>query len=59
MQQSIRSKAEEKFEASQRRTERVLTEQEQDQQKLMERTLKLRALRLAKEATDRAAGENK
>ena len=58
MQQSVRSKAEEKFKASQRRIEHVLTEQEQDQQKFMERTLKLRALRLAKETADRAAGEN-
>ena len=59
MKQSVRSKAEEKFAASQKRTERAFSEQEQDQQRLMERTLRLRTLRLAKETAELEDAEGK
>ena len=59
MKQSVRSRAEEKFAASQKRTERALSEQEQDQQRLMERTMRLRTVRLAKEAAELATAEGK
>ena len=55
LQEEIRSKAEEKFAATQRKAERALSEQEQERKKLEERTQKLRALRLAKEAADKKA----
>ena len=59
MKQLARSRAEEQFAATQKRAERVLSEQEQDRQRLMERTMRLRSSRVAKEAAERAVAKNK
>ena len=53
MLQSVKSRAEEKFAATQKKDEQALKEKETAWQQKMEHTAKLRALRLAKEAADK------
>ncbi len=55
MSKLIRSKAEEKYAALQKKDAQALTEREKARQKDAEHVAKLRALRLAKEAADREA----
>ncbi len=53
MLMSVKSRAEEKFAATQKKDEQALTEKENAWQQRMEHTARLRALRLAKEAADK------
>ena len=53
MLQSVKSRAEEKFAATQKKDKKVLKEKETAWQQRMEHTARLRALRLAKEAADK------
>ncbi len=53
MLKSLKSKAEEKFAATQKKDEQALKEKENAWQQRMEHTARLRALRLAKEAADK------
>ncbi len=53
MLKSVRSKAEEKFRANQKKYEQALSEREKARKKEAEHTAGLRALRLAKEAADK------
>ena len=57
MDKSLKSRAEEKFAAAQKKDKRVLTEKEIARQERAEQVARLRALRLAKEATDKEAAE--
>jgi hypothetical protein len=57
MQKSIKSKAEEQFAASQKKAKQVLKEKEKAQIEGAEKVMRLRALRLAKEAADLEAAE--
>ena len=57
MQKSIRSKAEEKFAAIQKKDDKALSDRETARRKDAEHTAKLRALRLAKEAADKEADD--
>ena len=57
MLKSTRSRAEEKFAATQKKHKETMKEQERARQKDLEHTAKLRALRLAKEAADKEAAE--
>lgn len=57
MLKSVRSKAEEKFRANQKKYEKALSEREKERKKEAEHTAGLRALRLAKEAADKEAAE--
>ncbi len=57
MLKSVRSKAEEKFRASQKKYEQALNEREKARKKEAEHTASLRALRLAKEAADKEAAD--
>ena len=57
MQKSVKSRAEEKFAAIQKKSKQALTEREEQQQERAELTAKLRALRLAKEAADKKAAK--
>lgn len=57
MQKSIKSKAEEKFAAIQKKDAQALTEREKARKKDAEHVAKLRALRLAKQAVDKEAAE--
>ncbi len=50
---SVKSRAEEKFAATQKKDEKVLKEKETAWQQRMEHTARLRALRLAKGAADK------
>ncbi len=50
---SLKSRAEEKFAATQKKDEQALKEKENAWQQRMEHTARLRALRLAKEAADK------
>jgi uncharacterized protein YifE (UPF0438 family) len=50
---TMKSRAEEKFSATQKKDKQALTEREKAWQQKMEHTAKLRALRLAKEAADK------
>ncbi len=52
MLQSVKSRAEEKFAATQKKDKQALKEKENAWQQRMEHTARLRALRLAKEAAD-------
>jgi hypothetical protein len=52
MLQSVKSRAEEKFAATQKKDKQVRKEKETAWQQRMEHTARLRALRLAKEAAD-------
>ncbi len=53
MLQSVKSRAEEKFAATQKKDKQVLKEKETAWQQRMKHTARLRALRLAKEAADK------
>ncbi len=53
MLMSVKSRAEEKFAATQKKDEQALTEKENAWQQRMEHTARLWALRLAKEAADK------
>lgn len=57
MLQTIKSTAEEKFAAIQKKEKQFRTEKEKAQRERMELTAKLRALRLAKEADDMKAAK--
>ena len=52
---AVRSQAENRFAALEKQQTRVLSEQEDAERAVDENTARLRALRLAKEAEDRAA----
>ena len=53
MMMTMKSRAEEKFAATQKKDKQALTEREKAWQQRMEHTARLRALRLAKEAADK------
>jgi hypothetical protein len=53
-----KSKAEEKYAASQKKYKQAAKEKEQAREKELEHTASLRALRLAKEAADKEAAKN-
>jgi hypothetical protein len=53
MLKSVRSKAEEQFDATQKKAKKALNEKEKARQELTERIAKQRSLRLAKEAADK------
>ncbi len=53
MLKSVKSRAEEKFTATQKKDKQDLEEKENAWQQRMEHTARLRALRLAKEAADK------
>ncbi len=53
MSKSARSRAEEKFAATQKKDKQTLKEEEKAWQQRMEHTARLRALRLTKEAADK------
>ncbi len=53
MSKSAKSRAEEKFTATQKKDKQALEEKENAWQQRMEHTARLRALRLAKEAADK------
>ena len=57
MARSAKSKAEEKFAQLQKQQRRALKEREKVQQERTEKVARLRALRLAKEADDKAAAK--
>ncbi len=57
MQKSVKSMAEEKFAAIQKKDKQALTNRENARQADAEHTAKLRALRLAKQAADKDAAE--
>jgi hypothetical protein len=57
MLKSVRSRAEGHFTATQKKDEQVLKEREKLRQEGADQTARLRALRLAKEATDKIAAE--
>ncbi len=53
MMMTMKSRAEEKFSATQKKDKQALTEREKAWQQRIEHTARLRALRLAKEAADK------
>ena len=53
MRKSARSRAEELFTATQKKAKQALKHKEKAEREIAERTAKLRALRLAKEAADK------
>jgi hypothetical protein len=53
MMMTMKSRAEEKFSATQKKDKQALTEREKAWQQRMEHTARLRALRLEKEAADK------
>ncbi len=57
MRKSVKSRAEEQFTASKKKTDQTLKEKERAWQEIGEKTARLKALRLAKEAADREAAE--
>ena len=57
MLKSVRSKAEEKFKANQKKDDQALVEREKARKKEAEHTARLRALRLAKESADKEAAD--
>lgn len=57
MLKSVRTKAEEKFRANQKKYEQALTEREKARKKEAAHTASLRDLRLAKEAADKEAAD--
>lgn len=58
MQNSAKSKAEQQFAASQKKSELALKEKEKEQVERSDRTADLRALRLAKEAADKKLADS-
>ena len=57
MQKSLKTTAEEKFAAIQKKDKQALSDRGKERKKNAEHTAKLRALRLAKEVADREAAE--
>jgi colicin import membrane protein len=57
MPKMMKSKAEEKYFASQRKDQQALKERDKARQEIAERVAKLKALRLAKEAADKKAAQ--
>ena len=57
MLKSVKSRAEEKFTATQKKNKQVLKGKKKEQQERAEHVASLRALRLAKEAADKEAAE--
>ena len=57
MRKSVKSRAEEKFAATQRKDKQALLEREAAEQKIVDRMAKQRALRLANEAALKKAAE--
>ncbi len=57
MYQSVRSRAEEQFAATQKKDKQARKEKEKARQERAEHVASLRALRLAKEAVDKEAAE--
>ncbi len=57
MLKSVKSRAEQLFAANQKKDQQALKEKEKARQERAEHVAKLRALRLAKEAADKAAAE--
>ncbi len=57
MYQSVKSRAEEQFAATQKKNKPALKEEEKARQERAEHVARLRALRLAKEAADKKAAE--
>ena len=57
MSNSVKSKAEEQFAATQKKDKKALKGKEKAQQERAEHVASLRALRLAKEAADKKAAE--
>ena len=57
MMKSAKSRAEEKFAATQKKYKQAVKEKEKERQKELEHTASLRALRLAKEAADKEAAD--
>ena len=57
MLKSVKSKAEERYAASQKKYKQALTEKEKARKKEAEHTASLRALRLAKEAADKEVAD--
>ena len=57
MQKSVKSTAEEKFAAIQKKDKQALTDREKARQAEAKHTAELRALRLAKQAADKEAAE--
>ncbi len=57
MRRSVKSRAEEKFAASQKKADQALKEKEKARREVAEHVAMLRGLRLAKEAADKAAAE--
>lgn len=55
MQKSARARAEEQFAATQKKAKQALKEREKARNEITERMARQRALRLAKEATDKEA----
>ncbi|MCZ6482281.1 MAG: hypothetical protein O6757_03420 [Alphaproteobacteria bacterium] len=58
MYQSVRSRAEERFAATQKKDKQALKEKEKARQERAEHVARLRALRLAKEAADKEAAKD-
>ena len=57
MLKSVKSRAEEKFTATQKKNKQVLKGKKKEQQERAEHVASLRALRLTKEAADKEAAE--
>ncbi len=57
MRNSVKSRAEEQFAATQKKDKQALKEKEKARQEMAEHVARLRALRLAKEAADNEAAE--
>ena len=57
MYQSVKSRAEEQFAATQKKNKPALNEKEKARQERAEHVASLRALRLAKEAADKEAAD--
>lgn len=57
MLKSVKSRAEEQFAATQKKAKLALKEKDKARQERAESVARLRALRLAKEAADKAAAE--
>ncbi len=55
MRKSVKSRAEEQFTASKKKSDQVLKEKDRAWQEIGEKSARLKALRLAKEASDREA----
>ncbi len=57
MRKSARSRAEEQFAATQKKSKQALKEKEKERRKIADHVLSLRSFRLAKEAADKEAAE--